>query len=185
MKKIIALTLAALMLLSAGCAAQPQDDNTQVALEPTKVLENIWEKFGDNKFATYGGSIETALMDQPGALNMSGTDELTGVYLIPGDYLSIMDQGASLVHMMNSNIFTCAAVHVTDATKINEIYLAWLTNVQNNRSMCGQPDRVIIAQAGGCLVMAFGGTDAMSLFSDALTGAFSDANVLCNESVIG
>lgn len=154
--------------------------------QTVQILADIWAKIPEEKrFAAYGGTVENAVMDAPGALDMNNTEELSAAYLIPNAQLSNIDEGASLVHMMNSNIFTAISVHLTDGAQVEAFYTAWRDAVQGNRWICGQPDKLMFAQIDEAyLIMAFGSTDAMSAFSTALSAAYGNAQVLYNESVV-
>ena len=124
--------------------------------QSVQILTKIWEQYGeDERFACYGGTVEQATNDAPGALNVSNTEELTAAYLIPQDQLASVSEAASLVHMMNSNIFSSVAVKLAEGADQKALADAWRTAIQGNRWICGQPDRMLIAGVeDGCLVMA-------------------------------
>lgn len=169
-----------------GTTVPTTGGSTNTESETTQILSVIWGLYGENeRFACYGGSVQGAVNDAPGPLDMTNTEELTAAYLIPQEQLSSIREGASLVHMMNSNIFTCAAVRIAEGGDRKALYEAWRDTIQNNRWICGQPDRVLMATVGEeYLVMAFGSTDAMKLFADKLPAAHAQAQILYNEAVV-
>lgn len=149
------------------------------------ILEAIWARFGEEeRFSTYGGSIENAVTDAPGALNMAATEELTGSYLLPADKLGGITEGASLVHMMNANIFTAVVVKL-HSSDVQSLFESWRDAIQSNRWICGQPDRLLMATVGeGYLLMSFGGNDAMNLFQAKLAEAVPQVRILYNEAIV-
>ena len=149
------------------------------------ILEAIWARFGEEeRFSTYGGSIENAVTDAPGALNMAATEELTGSYLLPADKLGGITEAASLVHMMNANIFTAVVVKL-QSSDVQSLFESWRDAIQSNRWICGQPDRLLMATVGeGYLLMSFGGIDAMTLFQAKLAEAVPQVRILYNEAIV-
>ncbi len=160
--------------------------NTNTESGSVQLLSAIWTLYAeDERFASYGGSVQSAATDAPGALDMANAEELTTAYLIPQEQLSAIAEAASLVHMMNSNIFTGAVVRLAQGADMKTLYEAWRDAIQNNRWICGQPDRLLMASVDGeYLVMAFGSTDAMKLFSTKLPAAHEQAQILYDEAVV-
>jgi len=150
------------------------------------ILQKIWDSYGDNeRFSVYGGSVEMSVSDGPGDLDMSAVEELTTRYLMPEDQLSMVTEGASLVHLMNNNIFTAVVVRLTDGAQAQSFANAWREIIRNNRWLCGQPDRLIIAQPDGeHILMAFGSQDAMMLFRGKLSAAFPGSKELYQEAIV-
>lgn len=163
-----------------------QNGGNETSSQSVQILNRIWEQYGEaERFACYGGTVEQATSDAPGPLDLTNTDELTAAYLIPQDQLSAITEAASLVHMMNSNIFTGAAVKVSDSADQKALQQAWRDTIQGNRWICGQPDRLMMAVAEeGYLVMAFGSTDAMKLFSDNLKVVYPEAQIVYDEAIV-
>lgn len=211
--KVFALFLSCVMLLSAmmaGCRSNvpqeteghivPTDDATGATLmteltvpsmptgmaesDSVKVLQNIWDQYPENeRFAVYGGAVENSVADGPGDLDMLMTEELTTRYLLPEDQLQTVEEGASLVHLMNNNIFTAAAFRVSG--DVQNLAQSWRSNIQATRWICGQPDRMLIAlPVDGFILMAFGGQDAMDSFRSKLIAAFPAANILYEEAIV-
>ena len=151
-----------------------------------QTLQNIWDQYGeDERFSVYGGAVENAVNDAPGALDVSDAEEMTNRYLLPQEQLTAIQEGASLVHMMNSNIFTAVAVKLSDGADQKALSEAWQASIQGNQWICGQPDRLLIVDTGdGHMIMAFGSTDAIKLFSDKLTAAYAEAQKLFDEAIV-
>lgn len=149
-----------------------------------RILGKIWSEFADTeRFAVYGGTIAHAVDDGPGDLDVTDTGELTNHYLLPEELLPQIEEGASLVHLMNSNIFTGAAFHLKDGSDLPAAAKALRDNLQRTHWICGQPDRLLIARVEGQLLMAFGSGGNMEVFRGRLGTAFPGAEVLYDEAV--
>ncbi len=211
MKKIAIVLTAAVLLASclAGCRPNvPQDTTgsitpgttTEPSTQPStsttpsgtqgtqntgavKVLQSIWDVFGG--FAAYGGSLSNPVDDAPGALDVTDAEEMTNRYLIPQNQLAAVAEGASLVHMMNSNIFSAVALKLSDGQDSSAFAKAWRDAIQGNNWICGQPDRLVIAQTqDGYLIMAFGSTDLMRPFGEKLANVHANAKTLYDEAIV-
>lgn len=176
-------------------ATQPSTQATQPSTEDTQddtlgtgessgaqILSAIWGTYADEeRFAAYGGTVEHSVADAPGDLDMNNTEELTTKYLLPMEQLSMVKSAASLVHLMNSNIFTGVVFEVDGSVK--ELADAIRQNIQKTQWICGQPDQLLMAQVEGHLLMAFGGKDVMDVFRGKLTQVHSGASVLYDEAI--
>ena len=151
------------------------------------LLSAIWELFPEEeRFASYGGTVEHAVTDAPGDLDMKNTDELTAHYLIPQDRLAEVTEGASLVHMMNSNIFTAAVLKLSGQETAAAFAESWRTAIQGNRWICGQPDKLLMLELEeGHILMAFGSNDAMTAFRQRANEAYPQAKTLYEEAIVG
>ena len=193
MKKILALLLAAVMVLSmAACGNNANTDETQAteatetAASALEILETIWAKYGeDEKFAIIGGNMESAVDGAPGNYDMAYAENLTYNLLVPADQLASVDQAATMIHMMNANTFTCGVVHLTEGTDVAAFANTMRDAVQGNQWMCGFPETLVIATIGNYVLVAFGINDAMNPFQTHFAEAYPNANVLFNEAIAG
>lgn len=210
MKKITALLLIFTLLLTfAACSSNktpdvtdaPNADTTDTPVTDAPVtdapeapaaesalalLESVWAKYAeDEKFAAAGGdySEENAVSDAPGKYGLDDTDALDSVLGLPQSAVAMLDDAASLMHMMNANSFTCGAFHVADAENTDAVVTALKDNILARRWMCGFPDELRIYTVGSYVVSFFGVTDITSLFSEKLTETFPDAVLACEEPI--
>lgn len=207
--KLICVILSMILLLGtiSGCRRAPQETtgsqptistpgattqpgNTQPdsgeASDSVGILETVWDLFGDDeRFASYGGSVNHAVDNAPGKLSAQDADELVSKYLIPQDKIANIVEGASLVHMMNSNIFTSAVLQLTEGTDAEAFAKAWRDVIRQNQWICGQPDELLMLEVDGFVLMAFGSADAMSLFGGKVATAFPNARSLYSEPIVG
>ena len=192
MKKIIALLLAAIMVMSmaacnnSGNKETDPAETTAPAEAPNDILTNVWNSYADDeKFAIIGGNMELNVMDAPAAWDMAMAENLSYNLLIPADLVPSVEDAASMIHMMNANTFTCGAVKLAEGTDEAAFASAMRDAIQGNMWMCGFPERLLIASVRGCVVMAFGLNDAMNPFQEKLTAAYGDLTVLYDEAIAG
>ena len=186
MKKIIAMLLAVMLVASmAACggntATTPATTEAKVEVPASalEILEKVWGSYADDeKFFVFGGNMgEDAVMDAPGAFDLTDTDGLTYTLLVPEDQAANIDGAASLVHGMLANNFTCGVFHVTGDVKA--FAEAMKTAVTGNRWMCGMPEKLLISVVGGeYVLMAFGIGDAINPFEAKLAAAYPAAEQL-------
>ena len=187
MKKIIAMLLAVMLVASmAACGGNnatttptTTEAKVEVPASALEILETVWGSYADDeKFFVFGGNMgENAVMDAPGAFDLTDTDGLTYTLLVPEDQASNIDGAASLIHGMLANNFTCGVFHVTGDVKA--FAEAMKTAVTGNRWMCGMPEKLLISVVGGeYVLMAFGIGDAINPFEAKLAAAYPAAEQL-------
>ena len=176
--------------ISTPAATQPSSTGNAGSTEKgdsVAILENIWALYGeDERFAVYGGAVENSVADAPGALDLSNAEELVSKYLIPQNQLTNISDGASLVHMMNGNIFTAVVFKVQEGTNVDAMTKAWRDAIHQNRWICGQPDKMLMYRMDtDHILMTFGSADAMTQFQGKVTAAFADAKTIYSEAIVG
>ena len=150
----------------------------------TEVLSKIWELYGENeRFACYGGTVEHSVNDAPGDLDMTNTEEITNKYLLPEAQLENVESGASLVHLMNSNIFTAATFKLKEGADVRAAAKALRDNIQKTQWICGQPDHLLVAEVEGQLLMVFAAKEGLDTFRQKLSTAYSSATIIYDEAV--
>ena len=193
MKKLMALILSAVMVLTlfAGCAGNntntESNDNAQVPGSALEILQNIWAGYAeDDKFAIMGGNPESMNMEGPGLWDPAYAEGMAYSLLIPDEYVASVTEAASMIHMMNANTFTCGVMHLAEGTDVAAFTAAMEQKIQTNPWMCGFPEKLIIAVIGGEYVLtAFGVNDAMNPFEGYLNAAYADAEIAYNEDIAG
>ena len=137
MKKILALTLTLVMMLSFAACGNSDKGNDEVTTDPAVTTEpvtdapvvqavypldaftKIWAAMPEDfKFAAGGGDYENMVMDGPGKFGLTAAEageNINAMLGFPADLVSKIDSAASLMHMMNANTFTAGAYHFVDA----------------------------------------------------------------------
>ncbi len=185
MKKIIALALAAVMVLSfAACAKQngtaapsgAQKGQPQNALE---ILEKLWSKYStDEKFSATGGSGKHMKDGMPGKLDVSDADALDFELGFPKALASEIDDAASLMHMLNQNNFSCGVYHVKSSGNAETLAGKIKENILARQWMCGFPEKLVILTVGDYIVSVFGAAELINTFTEKLTSEYSSAKQL-------
>lgn len=164
--------------------SQPGGDDSQTSGDALSMMTSIWDSFPeDNKFPCFGGNqTENPIQDAAGKFDVSDTDGLTYTLLIPADVQPNVDDAASLIHMMNANVFTGATVHVTNgdaagaAEKIKE-------TIRTNQFMCGFPEKLVVLTAGDYVLYAFGSGELIDSFATLAGEKVSGATEVYNGNV--
>ena len=182
MKKILALILAMIMVLSfAACGSTATEETTETEVtvgSALEILETVWGEFGeDEKFFTMGGDYDNMVDGAPGTV--TNADYIAGVLLVPAGTEVL--EAAGLVHGMNLNSFTAGAFKVADAAAFAE---TMHEAIASNQWMCGFPDKMVIATIGGeYVVAAFGVNDAINPFEEKLAAAYPAAEIVYSEAI--
>lgn len=208
MKRYTALFLALALVFCLGGCGRMAEDNTTAGTDPVTdppksdpthggsaqsdangaadVLATVWDKYAeDERFAVYGGMMDAPVDNAPGNLDLTKADEITSKYLLNTDLLAQVEEGASVVHLMNSNLFTAAVFRLKAETNPETFAKTLRDNIQQNQWICGQPDKLLIARPeGNYLLVAFGSEDAMKTFSNRFTQSFSAAKTFYDEAVV-
>lgn len=192
MKKIFALILAVTMLLSTlalvGCGDNNADDNASseavAEVDVVDALKNIWDNYEDeNKFAAMGGGMANPVTDGPGELSLDDTAEVNDKTGVPEDKITTIDKAATLVHMMNANTFSAAAVHAAEGVKAEDVATTIGDNLKIRQWMCGIPEKHVIIKVGAnTIISAFGANDLITVFLDKAKVAYPDYTVLLEQT---
>ena len=189
MKKLICLLLAMTLALSltacgVGKAAGTTKDDTE-GKTAVDILTDAWAVYEeDEKFAIAGGDYENMVMDAPGAVNVSDGETLDALLGFPAASAGLIDDGASLMHMMNQNTFTAGAYHVAKADDVQAVADAVKENIMNRQWMCGFPDDLVIYSVGANYVVAvFGAEDVVDNFEEALEEFYASTKILYDEDL--
>ncbi|MBQ9982236.1 MAG: bacteriocin transport accessory protein [Oscillospiraceae bacterium] len=162
---------------------ESQSSQTEVAkVEDTlELLNSVWANYKDEeKFACGGGdfSEENMTMDAPGKYSVEDKEAVDASLGIPAANVDMIDNAASLVHMMNANTFTGAAYHVKKTDDVSPLADAIKENILARQWMCGIPELYVIFRVDDCLVTAFGETSIINTFKTKVTETYKNAEVL-------
>ena len=210
MKKILALILAGVMLLSfAACGGNDvtEETTTQATVEDTTeapvedtteapaasdsteadaagLLNQVWAKFAEEeKFFAMGGHFSNPVDGAAGKYDITMVEDLDGSLGLPQANASQIDDAASLMHAMNANTFTGAAYHLTAGTDAAAFASAIESHLAERQWMCGIPETLLIVSVDGYVVTAFGANDIVSNFKTKLAGEFASAQVLVEKPI--
>ncbi len=200
MKRILAVIMAVMLVLSlAACGGDTKtetktDDTANTVTEAKHyaaldVLNTVWAAYPEEaKFPVAGGdfSEENANWEGPGKHSVEGEDNtanLIASYQFPEAELSKINDAATVMHAMMANNFCCGAYNVTNAEDITAVAEALKESLANAQWMCGQPEGYVVITLGDCVIAYYGLGEVITNFTTALTTAYPDAVVVCNEAI--
>ena len=173
MKKLISLTLSAILCLSlfAGCGKQETPATTETAApaygSAGELLEAGWATFPeDDRFPSAGVDEAHDTMDGPGAFDIATYADTFQYQTLVDENLTgkLTGDAATLIHMMNTNTFCSAAMQLTNAGEASSFAEIYKEIVQGNHWMCGFPDTVVVLNLGQYILTAYGHDDLIQLF---------------------
>ena len=180
MKRILVLCLSLLVLVSfVACSKdtvkETENEEQKAAVveitDATELLTTVWGTYAEeDQFAIMGGDYTTYVDNAPGKFDISNVADLDAILGVPSDAVAMIDDVASMVHMMNANTFTAGAYHMTDDADMQAFADALKENIMNRQWMCGFPDTLIIVSVGDeYVVSAFGAADVIETFKTNLS----------------
>ena len=188
MKKILALLLAAVMVLSlAACtdkgseggATSPSGAQTNQPKSALEILEKVWSKYStDEKFPATGGSEKHMEEDKPGKFDVSDAEALDFELGFPKAQASEIDDAASLMHMLNENNFSCGVYHIKDSGNAEALAGKIKENILARQWLCGFPEKLVIMTVGDYIVSVFGAGELTDTFVAKLSAEYSSAKQL-------
>ena len=193
MKKAMILLLTTIAIFTLpGCGrkqddAQAEQGSTESEYaESLEVLNKIVEAYGEEElFAMYGGNQENAVMDAPGKFDISKTEELEFTYGLPAEQVSNIEDGATMVHLMNTKTFTGAAYRLKEGVDMNAFADSVKSCVLAKQWVCGQPDTLIIIDVDGRYVItAYGAAELMEVFKEHALSVLSDAKIITETPIV-
>lgn len=142
------------------------DQTTEIS--SVDILSKVWATYGEaDKFYAMGGDMANPVENAPGNYSLADTEALAATLLVQSDQLAMIDEAASLIHGMNTNVFTGAVFHLTDPANAETFAKGMEENIIHNQWMCGSPDRYALYLVNGeYVMMAFGAVDVMKTYED-------------------
>lgn len=196
MKKMFALILAVAMTVTlAACSADEKDKESQttttapvesVASDALEILTKVWGTYTEEEsFPVIGGDIDNQANNAPGKYSLTDAEGINSTLGLPQDSIAMVDDAASLMHMMNANTFTCGAFRVTDSANLKAVEDSLKANIMGRQWMCGFPDTLIIAGVGdNFVVSAFGNAEIIETFKTKLLAQYgTQASVVYEENL--
>ena len=192
MKKLAVILLASLTIFAlTGCGSGKDSDASKEGeaskySDALEVMNAVLEVYTDDqRFAIAGGDSSNTTEDAPGKFDVSKTEELDYMLGLPADQAAVIDDAASMVHMMNANTFTGAVYHLTEGTDVTAFADAVKANILARQWMCGFPDKLLIIDVDGRYVItAFGEAGIMEIFKTNALSALSDAQVITEDPIL-
>ncbi|MDE5908167.1 MAG: hypothetical protein K2H52_05425 [Lachnospiraceae bacterium] len=191
-KTTIRLLMAMMIFTLSGCGGKQNDsqaDQSSTESEYTdslEVLNEVVKAYSEDElFAMYGGNQENAVMDAPGEFDISKTEELEYTYGLPKEQLSNIEDGATMVHLMNANTFTGAAYRLKEGVDMNAFADSVKAGILEKQWVCGQPDTLLIIDVDGRYVItAYGAAELMEVFKNNALSVLGNAQVMIEDPIM-
>lgn len=190
MKRCLAMLLAVMMLSLSACGgndAGAAGENEVQIEDAVTLLTVIWDSYGeDEKFPAMGGDFSEENMTD-GAPGVYGTGDASALDYslgLPETSASMIDNAASLIHMMNANTFTCGAFHVSNSDDLSTVADSLRENIRQREWMCGFPDKLVVITVGDYVISAFGNEELIDLFKDKAMSAYETAELAYEEPIM-
>lgn len=178
---LLTAVLAVSLLACGGGKTENGNCSTSAISDSLELLNKVWGSYSDSeKFPVAGGDLSEAnnKMDAPGKYDISDADAIDNSLGFPAADIAKIDNAASLMHMLNSNSFTCGVYHVKSADDVSAVAGDIKTNVMGRRWMCGFPDKLVVMSVDDYVVSFYGLNDFVDTFKTKVTGAYSQAKVI-------
>lgn len=187
MKKLALICSAAVLAIFLGaCGGGSLAGGGPAAKSALDLLATVWDGYTDEeKFPIAGGDMsgENMVMDGPGNFSTGDPSLLDASLGLPEASAGLIDEAASLIHMMNANTFTCGAFHLKAGGDAGTLSAALKDNLLQRQWMCGFPDKLVIMQVDSYVVSFFGANEIVDTFKAKLAEAYASAETLCDEPV--
>lgn len=189
-KLAVAIVACAFALAGCGNGKDSGNDGNKESVSygtSLEMLTNVWATYTDEeKFPIGGGMPEDNIMDAPGALAMTDGEVLDSMVAFPKDCVDLVADGASIVNMMNGNLFTGCIYQLKEPSSTNQLAEAIKNNIDNRHWMCGFPEHMYVATISDKYVVAvYGNTGWVTVFKEKLAGLYPDINVIKDEDING
>ena len=161
--------------------AAPAEGAPADALE---LLNKVWDTYAESElFSAVGGDYDNSVDGAPGAFDISQKENVEYLLTLPQDSVDLIDGAASIMHMMNSNTFTCGAFHPTQEADADTLTQTLHDAIQGKQWMCGFPDKLVIAKVDGYVVSLYGNQDLVDTFRDKLSAVWGDTQIVFDEAI--
>ena len=116
----------------------------------------------------------------PAAFDMSDLETVSATFQISADNAASVEEIAYVMHMMNANNLTAAAYVLAEGTDAIDFANGLKDDIAAAQWMCGFPEKLVIAEADGVVIAAFGGAAVIDAFNTVLV---ANGTVLVNDMI--
>lgn len=151
-----------------------------------ELLNSVWALYSeDEKFPAAGGDYNEENMTDgaPGKVGLDDAESVEYLLSFPSADVGKVSDAASLIHMMNTNTFTCGAFRLADAAEMETVAADVKDYVLAKHWMCGFPDKLVVISVGEYLVEVFGLQEQVDTFCANLSEAWPEAVVISEDPI--
>ena len=201
MKKRLVILAGLLLIVCTACGnnqlgGAPETETEQIVeiADANNILNKVWDNYEtvdtdgnmyNDKFSVMGGHFDSAVMDMPGKYDLTKTGDLQLMYCVPETVVPMIDDAATVVHMMKASTFTAGAYHVADAANVQTVVDAISQQTLGNHWLDGFPDDLIIVKIDEQYVVSvLGAEEVVDAFYKELKEIYGkQVTVLVKESI--
>lgn len=149
-----------------------------------RVLEMLWYYFDGERFPCCGGSGKSLVFSAPGELELSQVEALIQRMYLPEEKLELLEDGASLTHLFQVNLFNCCVLRLKEGTDPESFAKAWRGNIRKNHWLEGVPEQLLLIKLDSRhILMAVGKQQRVQDMQKAAKRVFADSRVLYHEGL--
>lgn len=193
-----------MMLLALTCTAcgnnqqadAPETETEKIVAiaDANNILNKVWDNYEsvdtdgnmyNDKFSVMGGHFESAVMDMPGKYDLTKTSDLELMYCVPESVATMIDDAATVVHLMKASTFTAGAYHVADVANVQTVVEGIQKQTLENIWLGGFPEDLLIVKIDEqYVVTAVGAKEVVAAFYEELSEIYGkQVTVLVKEAI--
>lgn len=156
--------------------------------DATDILTKVWEKYEvvdtdgnpyNDRFDLMGGHFETAVMNMPAKYDLTKTSDLELMYCVPSAVIPMIDDAATMVHLMRASTFTAGAYHVAETTDVQTVVDGVKQQILENYWLDGRPDKYLVLVVDDqYIISAIGDAEVVDNFESFLTEIYGSQVVV-------
>ena len=180
-------------------AADVSEESTDEAVVEdsavVSVLSAVWDKFladealiasfdatSSEEIAGYFAGGDSFAMGTPAVYANTDADALNSIFAIPAENAESIAEIASVMHAMNGNNLTAAAIVLAEGTDVDAFVESMKNAIAAREWLCGMPEKYVAAILDGVVFSVFGNADMMNAFVSALN-ATEGAEILVEDAI--
>jgi len=185
MKKLFALVLAGLMMMSVAACSGGTDKETVTITDSLEILTTVLEGYDEaDLFPVCGGDSANLNFEGPAKFDAANADELDITLGFPAGEVDKIDDAASMMNAMMANNFTAGVFRVTEKDDVEAVAGAIKDSILARQWMCGMPEKLVVISVENYVISAFGLSDLLDTFKAEVAEAYTTSTVLYEEAVM-
>lgn len=190
MKKVsiiaVLMILTLMTSLLTACGGGNGTDNPASYADSLELMNNIWSAYDEaDMFPVGGGDSTNPVMDGPGKFDVKNSAELDSTLAIPESQAANIDDAASMMHMMNANLFTAGAYGLVEGADVETFAQDVQNNIDSRHWLCGAPEKFVIISSDSYVMVAFGSTQNIDTFKEKAEEVLGSVTVVTEEKIEG
>jgi hypothetical protein len=149
-----------------------------------RILERLWHFYDGERFLGYGGS-DPSPGAGPGELDLSDRRAALEKFYLPPEYWDQITEGASLIHLLNPNAFTCG-VFCLEHTDLSGAAKAWRESIHRQRWQGSKPEQLLLMELDQAhILLVLGKPQMVRGMENAAKKVFAQCRLLYRDGLAG